>query len=393
MTTQPTDQLPKRITIALGLSVVVGFGVWFYGYGVLLEPIRNDTGWSETVLSSVYGTSLFGAGILATVVGRWLDRFGSRAVYGLGAIAAVPVYLLVASATDQRWFALAGVVAGSLTGALGYYAAVHTVVARLVPADRRAAAITTNTLWGAFASPVFLPLMAWMVLSWEWRTALRVSGLTVAFVFALVAVIVPSVRGEQGEVPSLRRSIADTGKDPIVRMLLATTFAGGVATSLVILYQVPMMVTAGLSLATASALAGARGFLQLAGRIPMPWLVGRFGSRSTLRVSHLLTGVACLVLPFAATVPVALVFAVVAGVAIGALVPVESIFTADAVPVGSLGVVLGVASLTRGLGAALGPTLGGVLTSVADSRVPALLVTAMIAVAAGIFVPALHRRS
>ena len=52
-------------------------------------------------------------------------------------------------------------------------------------------------------------------------------------------------------------------------------------------------------------------------------------------------------------------FALVAGLAIGALVPVESIFTADIIPTESLGVVLGVASLARGVGAALGPALGG----------------------------------
>jgi MFS family permease len=380
-------RLPVHATITLGLVTIVGFGVWFYGYGVLLEPIRDDTGWSEAVLSSTYGISLLGAGILATFAGRLLHQRGSRLIYTAGAATVVGAYLVLAAATTELVFAVAGVVAGSLTGALGYYAAVHTVIAQLVPHEGRARAITTNTLWGAFASPIFLPLMAWMVLTLDWRSTLRTTGIAVGLVFLLAAVVVPDSRGGGDTHASLRSALAAAGRDRVVRALLATTFASGLVTSVLILYQVPVMVTAGLTLGVASGLAGARGFLQLAGRIPMPWLIRRVGSRTTLRLAHVFTGVSCLVLPLAGTVPNAVVFAVVAGLAIGALVPVESIFTSDAVSAGSLGIVLGVSSLTRGVGAALGPVLGGALTTVTGSRTPALLLLAVIGVVAAILVP------
>jgi MFS family permease len=152
-------------------------------------------------------------------------------------------------------------------------------------------------------------------------------------------------------------------------------------------------VTAGLTLGVASGLAGARGLLQLAGRLPMPWLIRRVGSRTTLRLAHLLTGLSCFLLPFAGSIPVAVGFAALAGVAIGALVPVESIFSTDAVPSGSLGVVLGVSSLTRGVGAALGPVLGGALTAVAGTRTPALLVVGVLAIGTAWLVPSPHRAS
>jgi MFS family permease len=154
---------------------------------------------------------------------------------------------------------------------------------------------------------------------------------------------------------------------------------------------VPVMVTAGLTLGVASGLAGARGLLQLGGRLPMPWLIRRVGSRTTLRLAHLLTGLSCFLLPFAGSIPVAVGFAALAGVAIGALVPVESIFSADAVPSGSLGVVLGVSSLTRGVGAALGPVLGGALTAVAGTRTPALLAVGVLAIGTAWLVPSPHR--
>ncbi|MEX1177893.1 MAG: MFS transporter [Nitriliruptor sp.] len=386
-----TERLQFRTTATLGLVAIVGFGVWFYGYGVLLEPIRQDTGWSEAVLSSAYGVSLFGSGALATVTGHLVHQHGSRVVYAVGATIAPVAYLVGASAGRVWVFALAAVVAGSVTGALGYYALIHTVIAQLVPADARAGAITTNTLWGAFASPVFLPLMAWLVLEVGWRGTLRLTGVLVALVFAAAAVLVPDSRGGADRPLPLRAALAAAGRDRTIRRLLTTTFASGIVTSLVILYQVPVMVTGGLTLAVASGLAGARGLLQLGGRIPMPWLIRRVGSRPTLRLAHLLTGVACVLLPLSGALPVAVAFAVVAGFAIGALVPVESIFSAEAVPAASLGVVLGIASLTRGTGAALGPVLGGALSSATGTRTVALVAAGVVALVAAWLVPRLDR--
>lgn len=385
------DRLPLRATALLGIVTIVGFGAWFYGYGVLLDPIREDTGWSEAALSTTYGLSLLGAGVLATFAGRLLHRQGSRLVYGIGAALTLVAYLGVAAATSALWFAVLGVLAGSVTGALGYYAAVHTVIAQLVPAAKRAGAITTNTLWGAFASPIFLPLMAWMVLHLDWRPTLRLVGGVVAVTFLAASVLVPDSRGADEAAPSLRAALVAAGRDRVVVALLTTTFAGGFVTSLLILYQVPVMVAAGLGLAVASGLAGARGFLQLAGRIPMPWLIRRVGARTTLRLAHVATGVSCLLLPLAGNVAAAAAFAVVAGVAIGALVPVESIFTAEAVREGELGMVLGVSSLTRGVGAALGPAFGGTLSALADSRTPALLAVSLVAIAAAVLVPPIRR--
>lgn len=386
--TQSNDRLPRRAAAALGIVTIAAFGSWFYGYGVLLEPIRQETGWSETLLSAVYGISLLGSGVLATVAGKLLNTHGSRRIYAAGAAVVLGSHLSLAASGGAMWFAVSGVIAGSMTGALGYYAAVHTVIAQLVTTDRRAAAITTNTLWGAFASPIFLPLVAWTVLELGWRPAIRLNGIAVAVSLIAVAIVVPDSRGrEQKTTQRLRDSLVAVGRDPAVLAVLATTFAGGIATSVIILYQVPVMVTAGLTLAMASGLAGARGFLQLAGRIPMPWLIGRLGSRNTLRAAHALTGVSCLLLPFAGNLGLATTFAIVAGVGIGALVPVESIFTADVVGSTNIGMVLGLASLARGVGFAVGPLLGGLLAASVGGRTLPLIAASVVAAVAAMVVP------
>ena len=56
-------------------------------------------------------------------------------------------------------------------------------MARLVPHER-AHGITVLTLFGAFASPIFLPLLGWVVTRTGWRPTLR--GLAVAVGVAYV---------------------------------------------------------------------------------------------------------------------------------------------------------------------------------------------------------------
>jgi hypothetical protein len=56
------ERMPPRATTTWGVVTIGGFGVWFFYYDVLIEPISEDIGWSEAALSSTHGLSLLGAG-------------------------------------------------------------------------------------------------------------------------------------------------------------------------------------------------------------------------------------------------------------------------------------------------------------------------------------------
>jgi predicted MFS family arabinose efflux permease len=57
------------------------------------------------------------------------------------------------------------------------YEPAFAVIARRVGPLRSRRAITTLTLWGGFASTVFIPLVQWLMDRWGWRDALVVLGL------------------------------------------------------------------------------------------------------------------------------------------------------------------------------------------------------------------------
>ncbi|ACQ80509.1 major facilitator superfamily MFS_1 [Beutenbergia cavernae DSM 12333] len=379
-------RLPRGLTVAFGLVVVVAFGSWFYGYGVLVEPIVRETGWSESALSSAYGIGLLGVGVGAVVAGRVVDRWGGRPVFLGGAAGTLVGTVVVALAPSAPVFVVAAVLTQTCVGGAGYYAAVHATISRLVPAAR-VRAITTNTLWGAFASPVFLPLVAWLVLGVGWRAAIAIVGATVVAAFALAAALVPPMPPASPSPRSLAGDLAHAVRSPLTRRLLVVALCGGAASSVMFLYQVPAMVTAGLALGTASALAGLRGLFQLAGRLPLPWAVRRVGARPLFRASIAAMGVGSLLLLASGNLVVALTFAVVVGTAVGALTTLESIYAAEIVTASMLGTVLGAYSLVRGIGSALGPVGAGLVTEATGGRALALVVVAVIAVVGAVAVP------
>ncbi|WP_434080649.1 MFS transporter [Sanguibacter sp. Z1732] len=172
-----------------------------------------------------------------------------------------------------------------------------------------------------------------------------------------------------------------------MRRLLYVAVCSGVASSVLFLYQVPAMVSAGLVLGLASALAGLRGLFQLLGRLPLPWLVNRYGARQVFQVGLALVGVSSLLLLVSGNVVVAVAFAVVAGASVGASSTLESIYSAQVVQVRLIGLFLGLYSMIWGLGSAVGPVIAGFVTEATGTRLPVFVGIAIIGVLGALFIP------
>ena len=62
------DRRPARAITGLGMATIVAYGTWFYAYGVLIDPVAAETGWSVGFLSTVYGAAQLTGSILAVVM-------------------------------------------------------------------------------------------------------------------------------------------------------------------------------------------------------------------------------------------------------------------------------------------------------------------------------------
>jgi len=143
-----------------------------YGFGVILPPVLEETGWSRAETSAIYGFWALEGGLMAPVYGYLIDRWGVRTVVVLGSICG-GVGLLIVSRIDTLplfyfGFAVAGLGIGTMwLGPL-------TAIAHWFR-GRRAFAMALAGCGYAFGALV-LPLFEWAVATYGWRASLAGIG-------------------------------------------------------------------------------------------------------------------------------------------------------------------------------------------------------------------------
>ena len=355
-------RLPWATVSLLGLVTIVGYGTWYYAFGVLLEPILDDTGWSEEwLVTSFSATGLVGA-FAAPIAGRMIDRQRFRPALGVtGGVAAAG--LLVASSTESlAVFVLATGVGGAMLAAFAFYHVTQTLAVRYAP-QNSARSVGVLTLYGAFASTIYLPLTAILVEASDWRQAMRVLAIVAGVFLVSAALVLPPP--PLTEARSVERGLAFL-TEPAVRRYAIASFGIGVAVGIILVYQVTIMTAAGLSLTTAAWLAGARGTTQFVGRLPVIWIAERLGSTRSLQAAFAAIGIGCGFLAFAANPAIGMIYVVIGGIGIGATSPLQGIHSATIFPPERLGQGMGTMSLVFGIAMALGPT-GVALVGDADT--------------------------
>lgn len=369
----------------LGVLTIIGYGACYYAYGVLIGPISADTRWPDAALGAIFSATLVITGAGGMVAGRVLDRRGPRPIFLLAGTAGAGAMLLASVQGALLPFATAYAGGCGLVGALGFYHITQAAAARTAPAAPTRAIIWL-TLFGAFSSPVYLPLTAWLTQSAGWRGAIRIEAGTVAVAFLLAAVMVKHPGSQPGQPAGRPAGVLRAAwRSPLVRAWLAATLLGGAAVNALIVYQVPVTTRAGLPLGIAAAVAGFRGLAQLAGRLPLTALTGKLGARATLVLAYALAAAVTLLL-FAggALVPV-LVLSLLAGAAIGAVYALQGVYAYQLIDPRHLGTLLGIQQAVFAAGGALGPLAVGALLSATGSYTPAVtIISAGFAAAAAV---------
>jgi MFS family permease len=365
--------------ILLAMITMAAYGCWIYSFGVLLDPMVADLDARESTLVAAFGAAQLLAGVGSVAAGRLLDRRGSTPVFLLGA-AGTAVLVGAGFASSTIGFVVAFAGGAGVLSAAGFYHITQTAAARVSP-GRETAAITRLTLYAAFSAPIYYPLTAALVNRFDWRRALELEAAATLVLFvagALVTRTDPTLV-ERGPRLGLR------GIDARARRYAASVVLAGATIQILSVYQVPMMVAGGLSLATASTLAGARGFAQFAGRLPITRVVSRFGAALTLRASLVTMAVGTALLAVGGSVAVPAAAIIVIGLAVGAESPMVGIRGREVFDERTLGTSLGAVTLGIFIAGAIGPAAAGTLAESTGSRVWAVLAGASVAlVAAGV---------
>ena len=357
--------LPRStLVLLLSLAQLITWGSVFYTFALLLEPVERELGLTRAQTSLAFSLALLAEGLFAYPVGRWIDRGHERAVMTGGSLLVAAGLLLHARIHTVAgfyacWFLLGVALAATL------YTPVFAVVTRRYPHDFRRAIITLTFL-GGLASSVFIPLTAWLIAHWGWRTALVV----LAAVHLLVCAPLHAVC-LRGAPPPVATAAADSPHSPATLLrsapfLLIGVFTIGMMaiTAAVPPHLISLLRESGLREAWVIAIPATIGVVQVLGRLLLYFFEHRFDLHVANRIIPLLIPLALAALIAGASSPLGgLLFVLLYGLGNGMLTIVKGTAIAQYVNREHVASLNGALGLPQAVARAIAPLLLGVLWS------------------------------
>jgi len=261
--------------VGLALDQLVAWGVLYYAYTILSQPIASDLGVSRLVVAGAFSGCLLVAGWVGRRLGPLLDARGTRDALRLGAIIAPLAFAAIAGATGGASLVMAFALVGVAQALTLYEPAFRTIVDWCPEERSRTRAMLLLTSIGGFASTAFLPLTSWLVVRYGWRTSVLILAALLAAVLLPSRFSLPlSTRGHS------RTPIAPLSMPRSANMLAVGLAMYSLASTGVFVYLTWHLVERGESLAGAAAVAGIAGAAQVPGRLlaaPLRRIVGAPG--------------------------------------------------------------------------------------------------------------------
>ncbi|MBL8289753.1 MAG: MFS transporter [Rubrivivax sp.] len=153
--------------VTLSMGIRHGFGLW-------LQPITMDRGWTRETFAFAMAVQNLAWGLAGPVAGALADRFGAfRVLLAGGVLYALGLVLMALSTSGLAFMGSAGVLLG-LAQSGTTYAVIYGVIGRQVDPARRSWAMGITAAAGSFGQFLMVPVETWLIGSTGWHTALLI---------------------------------------------------------------------------------------------------------------------------------------------------------------------------------------------------------------------------
>lgn len=400
--------LVAAITFCTMLTMAAALGL----PGAMLKPLGAEFGWTTEQVSSSLALRFALFGLMGPFAAVLMERFGLRAVMvtGLSLVGGAMALVTLASQLWQLfvlWSLMLGLGTGMTAMVLG------AVVANRWFNARRGLVIGLLTASSATGQLAFLPLAAWMIEHWGWRSAV-VPVVVAAVVIGVLALWLirdrPSDMGlvPYGDSPATAapaaapmrigfatpfRVLREAAGHRVFWILAGTFFICGLSTNgLVQTHFISLCGDYGLGPVPAASVLAAMGAFDFVGTVLSGWLSDRYDNRKLLFWYYGLRGLSLFWLPHSGFTLVGLgLFAMFYGLDWIATVPPTVKLAGTAFGPQKAGMVFGWVFAAHQLGAATAAWGGGLARTVLMSYTPALYVAGGACLLAALMVLTIRR--
>ena len=344
--------------VTLSMGVRHGFGLW-------LQPITQEMGWTRQSFAFAIALQNLSWGVIGIFAGMAADRFGAFRVlmggavlYGLGlaGMALSPTPLLFALTTGL----LIGAAQAGTT-----YAVIYGVLGRQIAPERRSWAMGVAAAAGSFGQFLMVPVEGWLIASLGWQQALLALSMAVLLIIPLAFGL--REPGFQGAAPPKRdqtigHALREAFSYPSFNLLMAGYFVCGFQVVFIGVHMPSYLKDNGLSPQVASYALALIGLFNVFGTYAAGALGQKFAKRKILAFIYLARSVAIVAFLLAPLTPASVyIFSSVMGLLWLSTVPPTNAAIAGIFGVAHLSMLGGFVFFSHQIGSFMGVWLGGLL--------------------------------
>jgi MFS family permease len=368
--------LCSAAVVTLSMGIRHGFGLW-------LQPITMERGWTRETFAFAMGVQNLCWGLAGPIAGGLADRFGAlRVLVAGGVLYALGLVLMAVSASGAAFTGSAGVLLG-LAQSGTTYAIVYGVIARQVDPARRSWAMGITAAAGSFGQFLMVPVESWLIGYTGWQNALFVLGMLALLILPLAfGLKEPAAAAVASHGQSVGAALREAFAYPSFQLLMAGYFVCGFQVVFIGVHMPSYLRDKGLGPEVATVALMLIGLFNVFGTYAAGVLGQRLAKKNILAAIYLLRALATVIFLWAPLGPSSVyLFSAVMGLLWLSTVPPTNAIVAQIFGVQYMSMLGGFVFLSHQVGSFLGVWLGGWLYDATGSYD----IVWWIAVALGVF--------
>ena len=350
------------LVIAAGCLIsMIGFGVRS-GFGLFLEPMTVDRGWSREIYGLAMALQNLFWGLSLPFAGALADRFGPVWVILSGAVMyAVAVYGMSIAETPMVLHLTGGILAG-MGIAFSAFTIAMASMARVVGPERRTMVLGIGTAAGSLGQFLFSPIAQGFIGAWGWVTALVLLA-SILLVMVPLSFVLPNDPNQTvGETAdqTMIEALREAGSHLGFILLTAGFFVCGFHLAFITVHFPAYIRDLGLDPVIGAWSIAVIGLMNIVGSFLSGIAGQRYSMKTGLSLIYFCRSVAIVALLVLPKTPlVILTFAGAIGLLWLSTVPLTSGIVAQVFGVRYMAMLFGIVFLSHQIGSFLGVWLGG----------------------------------